>query len=185
MYPIIISCEWAYGPVVGLSSGTLPTRVDRTFFYNFFQKFWGTRTRARLMVLRVSRALEARESPNFFFVCVQTRTRVCACGVSVWVVCVQLYPIKKKSKLQNQRFHTFYVSTSLIPFHDKLLSQTILCCVKPPLAGTKSCNKDTEVWQDMWEKASNSYRGCLINILDYKISSFFLVCVCLSVFIAD
>ena len=32
----------------------------------------------------------------------------------------------------------------------------------------------------MWEKASNSYRGYLINILDYKISSFFLgMCVCL------
>jgi len=110
--------------------------------------------------------------------------------VCVWCECVGcMRPVvpdqKKKSKLQNQRFHTFYVSTSLIPFHDKLLSQTILCCVKPPLAGTKSCNKDTEVWQDMWEKASNSYRGCLINILDYKISSFFLVCVCLSVFIAD
>ena len=35
------------------------------------------------MILRVSGTLEARELPNLFFVCVQTRTRVCACSVSV------------------------------------------------------------------------------------------------------
>jgi len=38
---------------------------------------------ARLVILHVCGTLEAIEPPNLFFVCVQTRTRVCACGVSV------------------------------------------------------------------------------------------------------
>jgi hypothetical protein len=33
--------------------------------------------------------------PNLFFACVRTRTRVCACGVSVWIVCIQVVPDKK------------------------------------------------------------------------------------------
>jgi hypothetical protein len=40
---------------------------DCIFFYNFFQKLQGTRTRARSVVLRVSRALEATSPPNLFF----------------------------------------------------------------------------------------------------------------------
>jgi hypothetical protein len=49
-------------------------------------------------MLRVSRALEAREPPNLFFTCVRMHTRVCACGVSVECVGrvrAKLYPIKK------------------------------------------------------------------------------------------
>ena len=38
------------------------------------------------MILRVSGTLEARELPNLFFVCVHTRTHVCA-----YVVSVELY----------------------------------------------------------------------------------------------
>ena len=55
-----------------------------------------------LLVLRISRALEARESPNLFFSCVRTRTRMLACGVSVnYVGCVrQVVPDKKKTLLQ-------------------------------------------------------------------------------------
>jgi hypothetical protein len=47
----------------------------------FFQKFQGTRTRAHSVVLYVSRALEAREPPNLFFVCVRTHTLLCQCWV--------------------------------------------------------------------------------------------------------
>ena len=56
-----------------------------------------------LLVLRISRALEARESPNLFFACVWTRTRMCACGVSVECIgCVrQVVPDKKKDTYFN------------------------------------------------------------------------------------
>jgi hypothetical protein len=45
-------------------------------------------------------------------------------------------------------------------------SSFVYCFVKPPLAGTESRNKDSEIWQDMWEKDINPHRGYLINLLD-------------------
>jgi hypothetical protein len=55
---------------------------DRNLFLKIFQNFQGTRTCVRSVALRVSRALEATP-PNLFSACVRTRTRVCACDVSV------------------------------------------------------------------------------------------------------
>jgi hypothetical protein len=54
--------------------------------------------RACSVVLRVSRAPEAREPSNLFFTCVRTRIRACVYGVSMECVgCVRqkLYLIKK------------------------------------------------------------------------------------------
>ena len=87
--------------MVGLSTGTLPTRVnpgDRIFFLDFFfQNFQGTRTYARSVVLRVFRALEAT-SPNLLFACVQTHMRMECVG------CVRpkLCPIDKIKKLKRR-----------------------------------------------------------------------------------
>jgi hypothetical protein len=55
----------------------------------------------RLVVLRVSRTLDAGDPHNLFFACVQTSTRVYACGVSIECVgCVrQIIFDKKKRKL--------------------------------------------------------------------------------------
>jgi len=75
-------------------------------FEIFFRKKQGIRTRTCSVVLRVFRALEAREPHNLFFACVRTHTCVCACGVSVeYVGCVRqkLYPIKKKTPFKHYR----------------------------------------------------------------------------------
>lgn len=44
-------------------------------------------------------------------------------------------------------------------------SSSLCCCVKPPLAGTESRNKDPEIWQDMREKDINTCWGYPINLL--------------------
>jgi hypothetical protein len=98
-----------YGPVVGQSSGTLPTRVQTLvshLFSGFFPKKKKQGTRARSVVLRVSRALDARE-PTCVCVCVcgkrapevesltisslrvYGRARVCVCVIDFqYLLCV-------------------------------------------------------------------------------------------------
>lgn len=45
-------------------------------------------------------------------------------------------------------------------------------CEQPSMAGVKSCNKETEVWQNMWEEVINSYWGLCTNYVCRKMSVF-------------
>jgi len=89
--------EWDCGTVVGQLYPSGFKFWCSHLFMDFFQNFQVKRIRARLVVLHVSHALEAREPPNLFFACVRC-TRLCTRGVSVKCAgCVRpkLYPIKK------------------------------------------------------------------------------------------
>ena len=58
--------------------------------------------RARSVVLRIFRALEARASQSLSFACVRMCTRVCACGVSVDCVgCVR--PVVPSQKMLGRK----------------------------------------------------------------------------------